>query len=168
MPNIIKDSISLSDYINYENNEKLYKKEPIANNKLIQKKNDQELFNLSINEITNNFSKEFINVLNDIVNLVHIGSDNLIKDFYRNYIIELYDLSLFKIKVKDALKVIKKTEEVAIKHLNEQDMVINNLINEAIDIFVLKDKEKSEAGLKNFYFLWNSLVDNFDTLLKEI
>jgi len=94
--------------------------------------------------------------------------DNLIKDFYRNYIIELYDLSLFKIKVKDALKVIKKTEEVAIKHLNEQDMVINNLINEAIDIFVLKDKEKSEAGLKNFYFLWNSLVDNFDTLLKEI
>jgi len=93
--------------------------------------------------------------------------DNLIKDFYRNYIIELYDLSLFKIKVKDALKVIKKTEEVAIKHLNEQDMVINNLINEAIDIFVLKDKEKSEAGLKNFYFLWNSLVDNFDTLLKE-
>ena len=80
MTNIIKDSISLSDYINYENNEKLYKKETIANNKLIQKKNDQELFNLSINEITNNFSKEFINVLNDIVNLVHIGSDNLIKD----------------------------------------------------------------------------------------
>ena len=47
-------------------------------------------------------------------------------------------------------------------------MVINNLINEAIDIFVLKDKEKSEVGLKKFYFLWNSLVDNFDTLLKEI
>jgi hypothetical protein len=60
----------------------------------------------------------------------------IFQDFYRYYIKELYDLSLFKAKVTDALKVIKKTEEVSIKYLNEQDMVINNLINEAIDILV--------------------------------
>lgn len=80
MTNIIKDSISISDYINNEYNEKLYNKETITNQKLIQKKNDQELFNLSINEITNNFSKEFINILNDIVNLIHNKSDNVIRD----------------------------------------------------------------------------------------
>jgi hypothetical protein len=80
MTNIIKDKISLSDFINYENNDELHTKETIVNNKLIQKKNDQELFNLSINEITNNFSKEFINILNDIVYLFHTGSNNLMKD----------------------------------------------------------------------------------------
>ena len=79
MTNIVKEKISLSDYIDFKNNESLYKNETQLNNELIKKKKEKELFNLSINEIINNFSKEFINMLNDIVYLIHkhyIKKDN--------------------------------------------------------------------------------------------
>ena len=71
MTNIVKDKISFSDYIDFKNNEKLYKNETKLNMELIKRKKEKELFNLSIKEIINNFSKEFINMLNDIVYLIH-------------------------------------------------------------------------------------------------
>jgi hypothetical protein len=94
--------------------------------------------------------------------------DNLIKDFYHNYFRELCDVSTFNAKARDTIQVVKKTEQIAKEHLNGHDKIINELINEAIDIYVLKDKDKSETGLKNFYLLCDSLVKNFDGLVDGI
>ena len=49
MSQIIKDKITLSDYINYKENSTLYNRETDMNNKLKQEKQNKELFNLSIN-----------------------------------------------------------------------------------------------------------------------
>ncbi len=94
--------------------------------------------------------------------------DNLIKDFYLNYCREICDVSSFNSKARDTVKLIKETEEFAKENLNKHDRVINDLINEAIDIFVLKEKTESQTGLKNFYFLWNSLVHSFDDLINKL
>jgi hypothetical protein len=80
----------------------------------------------------------------------------------------LSDVSTFNAKARDTIKVVKKTEEIGKEYLYKHDKVINELINQAIDIYVLKDKEKSERGLKNYYLLWDSLVKNFDSLVNGV
>jgi len=93
---------------------------------------------------------------------------NLLETFYYTYIKDLYDNKIFNKRAMEGIKVVKKTEKIAKNHLNGHDKVINELINEAVDIFVLKDKDKSETGLKNFYLLWDSLVKNFKGLVDGI
>ena len=137
-------------------------------------KRKQTDFYLEVNEIAPTLylmDRIFINLIhrcNDKSLHAPEVYDNLIKDFYHNYFREICDVSTFNTKARDTIKVLKKTEQIAKEHLNGHDKVINELINETIDIYVLKDKDKSETGLKNFYLLWNSLVKNFDGLVHGI
>lgn len=83
MSQIIKDKITLSDYINYKENNTLYNRETDMNNKLKQEKQNKELFNLSIKQIKDNFSITLIKMMNEIVDLIHSNnSNNLLLDIF--------------------------------------------------------------------------------------
>ena len=83
MSQIIKDKITLSDYINYKENSTLYNRETDMNNKLKQEKQNKELFNLSIKQIKDNFSITIIKMMNEIVDLIHSNnSNNLLLDIF--------------------------------------------------------------------------------------
>lgn len=94
--------------------------------------------------------------------------DELIKEFYNNFVKDTVSIKVFNSKTSDAMKVIKKTEDVAKELLQKDDSLINELINEAIDTFVLKTENPKKEATRTIYFRLNALIDNFDNLLKEI
>lgn len=81
--------ISYDDYHKIIRNNKLYDLNHIENQKLIKEKEKQELFNLSLKEIAKNFSNNFMNMLNESVELVDkylinkkdLNNDSFISDF---------------------------------------------------------------------------------------
>ena len=81
--------ISYDDYHKIIRNNKLYDLNHIENQKLIKEKEKKELFNLSLKEIAKNFSNNFMNMLNESVELVDkylinkqdLNNDSFISDF---------------------------------------------------------------------------------------
>ena len=81
--------ISYDDYHKIIRNNKLYDLNHNENQKLIKEKEKQELFNLSLKEIAKNFSNNFMNMLNESVELVDkylinkkdLNNDSFISDF---------------------------------------------------------------------------------------
>jgi hypothetical protein len=71
--NIIKnntDSLSFSEYHAINQANSLDNKNASENKKLIQEKENKQLFNLSLSQIGKNFSNNFIQMLNEMVYIV--------------------------------------------------------------------------------------------------
>tara|TARA_B100001248_G_C27284504_1_gene409375 strand:+ start:367 stop:741 length:375 start_codon:yes stop_codon:yes gene_type:complete len=97
--NIIKNntnSLSFSEYHKILNNNNLFFKDKYQNEKLVKDKINQQLFNLSLNQIGKNFSNNFIKMLNEMINLIdkyyiekkYNENDSFINDFFLIFIKE--------------------------------------------------------------------------------
>ena len=89
-------NLTFSDYQKLKSQNKLFFKNKQENIKLINQKKNKELFNLSIRDISKNFSNTFINMLNDLVVVIdkyfikktNTSNDSLINDIFLIFIIE--------------------------------------------------------------------------------
>jgi hypothetical protein len=71
--NILKnntESLTFSEYHQVLQNNNLFFKNEYENKKLVEEKENQKLFNLSLSQIGKNFANNFIKMLNDMVNLI--------------------------------------------------------------------------------------------------
>ena len=64
-------SLSYEDYNRFLEDNYLFFKEKKENAKLVKEQEDRKLFNLSLNQLGKNFSNNFIQMLNDMVELIN-------------------------------------------------------------------------------------------------
>lgn len=89
-------NLAYSDYQKLKSQNKLFLKNKEENIRLINQKKNKELFNLSLRDISKNFSNTFINMLNDLVLVIdkyfikktNTSNDSLINDIFLIFIIE--------------------------------------------------------------------------------
>ena len=97
--NIIKnntDSLSFSEYHKILQDNNLFFEDKYKNEKLVEDKINQQLFNLSLSQIGKNFSNNFIKMLNEMINLVdkyyieknYNENDSFINEFFIIFIKE--------------------------------------------------------------------------------
>ena len=84
-------SLSYEDYNDFLEENYLFFKDRKENSKLVKEQEDKKLFNLSLNQLGKNFSNNFIQMLNDMVEL--INKSNIKNDSFTN--------DLFLIFIKD-------------------------------------------------------------------
>jgi len=90
------NNLTYSDYEKLKYQNKLFFKNKEENIRLIHQKKNKELFNLSLRDISKNFSNTFINMLNDLVIIIdkyfikktNKSNDSLINDIFLIFIIE--------------------------------------------------------------------------------
>lgn len=90
------NNLTYSDYQKLKSQNKLFFKNKEENIRLINQKKNKELFNLSLRDISKNFSNTFINMLNDLVLVIdkyfikkkNTSNDSLINDIFLIFIIE--------------------------------------------------------------------------------
>jgi hypothetical protein len=63
--------LSFSEYHKILQDNNLFFEDKYKNEKLVEDKINQQLFNLSLSQIGKNFSNNFIKMLNEMINLVH-------------------------------------------------------------------------------------------------
>ena len=91
--NIVKnntDSLTFSEYHKILQNNHLFFKDRNENKKLVEEKENQKLFNLSLSQIGKNFANNFIKMLNDMINLIdkyyiekkYNENDSFINEFF--------------------------------------------------------------------------------------
>lgn len=90
------NNLTYSEYQKLKSQNKLFFKNKEENIRLINQKKNKELFNLSLKDISKNFSNTFINILNDLVVIIdkyfikknNTSNDSLINDIFLIFIIE--------------------------------------------------------------------------------
>jgi hypothetical protein len=86
-------SLSYKDYNRFLEDNYLFFKEKKENAKLVKEQEDRKLFNLSLNQLGKNFSNNFIQMLNDMVELInkyyinkkrgtHLTLKNIVNDLF--------------------------------------------------------------------------------------
>lgn len=81
------------------------------------------------------------------------------KEYKKSALQEKYQGEI--LSVISVLKTMERLTPSAVADLRNR---VNLVVLEAIDVFVLEEKENCRDSFKNLYFLWASLIENYENL----